>query len=171
MWCEGISWSGRRHGSSCLCARGHHPEPVCSTAVDFSPLLVVGVTEVAAAGLGLGILSIITQLHPDPWCCLGKTPSWKTGIRVLTNTESDTVNQVRQACLEHVGAVLCWPCSVPFEITKWRAMCFPAPSAGEKGAWLSCEHWDLLGDGKCHFVPVKWKTWISHLKVFLYSIA
>lgn len=39
---------------------------VFSTEVHFSPLLVVGVTEVAAAGLGLGILSIITQLHPDP---------------------------------------------------------------------------------------------------------
>lgn len=44
---------------------GIHPEPVCSTAVDFPPLLVVGVTEVAAAVLGLGILSILTQLHPD----------------------------------------------------------------------------------------------------------
>lgn len=45
---------------------GIHPEPVCRTVVDFSPLLVVGVTEVAAAVLGLGVLSIITQLHPDP---------------------------------------------------------------------------------------------------------
>lgn len=39
---------------------------VCSTEVQVSPLLFVGVTEVAAAGLGLGVLSIITQLHPDP---------------------------------------------------------------------------------------------------------
>lgn len=51
---------------------GVHPEPVCGTLVDFSPLLVVGVTEVAAAILGLGFLRIITRLHPDPWCCLGK---------------------------------------------------------------------------------------------------
>lgn len=43
---------------------GIHREQVCSTVVDFSPFLVVGVTEVAAAVLGLGILSIITQLHP-----------------------------------------------------------------------------------------------------------
>lgn len=45
---------------------GLHPEPVCSTVVDFSPLLAVGITEVAAAVLGLGLLSIITQLHPHP---------------------------------------------------------------------------------------------------------
>lgn len=31
---------------------GIHPEPVYSTVVDFSPLLVVGITEVAAAVLG-----------------------------------------------------------------------------------------------------------------------
>lgn len=45
---------------------GTHPEPICSTVLDFSPLPVVGVAEVAAAVLGLGILSIATQLHPDP---------------------------------------------------------------------------------------------------------
>lgn len=45
---------------------GLHPEAVCITVVDFSPLLAVGITEVAAAALGLGLLSIITQLHPHP---------------------------------------------------------------------------------------------------------
>lgn len=45
---------------------GLHPEPRCSTVVDLSPLLAVGVTEVAAAVPGLGLLSIITQLHPHP---------------------------------------------------------------------------------------------------------
>lgn len=45
---------------------GIHPDPVCSTVVDFSLLLVVGIAEVAAAVLGLGVLSITTQLPPDP---------------------------------------------------------------------------------------------------------
>lgn len=45
---------------------GLQPEPACTTVVDFSPLLAVGITEVAAAVPGLGLLSIITQLHPHP---------------------------------------------------------------------------------------------------------
>lgn len=70
---------------------GLQPEPACSTMVDFSPLLAVGITEVAAAVPGLGLLSIFTQLHPPPWCCLGKAHGCRIGIRVLTNTESKTL--------------------------------------------------------------------------------
>lgn len=159
MWCEGISWGGRDMDQVVSVPVGIHPEPVCSTVVDFSPSRV-GYSEhhYSAASWSLMLPWKNSQLKDWNQC------TDKHCIR-------HTVNQVRQACLKHGGAVLCWLCSVLFEITKWRAICFLAPSAGEKGTWLSCEHWDLLGDGKCHFLPVKWKTWNNHLKVFLYSIA
>lgn len=40
MWCEGISWGGRDMDQVVSVPVGIHPEPVCSTVVDFSPLRV-----------------------------------------------------------------------------------------------------------------------------------
>jgi len=91
--CDGINQGSRRAGSSQVSACG---DPARTGSVQalrsISPCCCSWRYRFGhCASKAAGVLNIIVaQLQPGPGCCLGTTPSRRTGSGVLTNSESET---------------------------------------------------------------------------------